>query len=125
MHVEHEIRWAPGLRRSEGATLQVRGGDGDAGRIELEPLLTFRQRGVGYSHPNWGHGNWHGDFAVGGEEFAVEDLDNTAPENIHVQQVVRVQWATGKAWAYSNSSLSAPTHRVGSRATSTARGRKP
>ncbi|WP_145274995.1 hypothetical protein [Prescottella equi] len=92
VHVEHEIRWAPGLRRSEGATLQVRGGDGDAGRIELEPLLTFRQRGVGYSHPTWGHGNWHGDFAVGGEEFAVEDLDNTAPENIHVQQVVRVQW---------------------------------
>lgn len=92
VQVEHEVRWAPGLRRSEGATLRVQDADGDAGQIELEPLLTFRQRGVGYFHPKWGHGNWHGDFAIGGEEFAVEELDNLEPANIHVQQVMRATW---------------------------------
>lgn len=88
VQVEHEVRWAPGLRRSDGATLTVR----DAGQIDLEPLLTFRQRGVGYSHPTWGHGNWHGELAVGGEEFAVADLDNLDPANIHIQQVMRATW---------------------------------
>src|SRR6476620_11088215 len=44
----HEVRWAPGLRRSDGATLRMTRHDGSEERIELEPLLTFRMRGLGY-----------------------------------------------------------------------------
>ncbi len=36
----------PGFDVPRGATLQVRGGDGDAGRIELEPLLHLPTAGV-------------------------------------------------------------------------------
>ncbi|NPC96678.1 hypothetical protein [Nocardioides sp. zg-DK7169] len=95
VRVDHQVRWAPGLRRSEGATLLVAGGDGPGDgleAIELEPLLTFRQKGVGYQHPEWKHGTWRGELLVGAEEAAVEDLDDLAPENIHVQQVVRATW---------------------------------
>ena len=60
--------------------------------IELEPLLTFRMRGLGYTHPEWGHGRWHGEQAVGSEEHKVEELDNLEPWNIHVQQVMRARW---------------------------------
>jgi hypothetical protein len=87
-----EMRWAPGLRRSQGATLRMLRHDGGEERIELEPLLTFRMRGLGYTHPEWGHGHWHGEDAVGAEEHKVEDLDNTEPWNIHVQQVMRATW---------------------------------
>jgi hypothetical protein len=89
----HEVRWARGLRRSEGATLQLLRHDGGRERIELEPLLTFRMRGLGYTHPEWGHGHWHGELAVGSEEHEVGALDNVEPWNIHVQQVVRARWA--------------------------------
>jgi hypothetical protein len=86
-----DVRWANGLRRSEGATLRLLRHDGGEERIELEPLLTFRMRGIGYSHPTWGHGQWHGDNAVGSEEHKVEELDNVEPWNIHVQQVMRAR----------------------------------
>jgi hypothetical protein len=88
----HEVRWAPGLRRSEGATLRMLRHDGTEERIELEPLLTFRMRGLGYTHPEWGHGHWHGELAVGSEEHKVEELDNVEPWNIHIQQVMRARW---------------------------------
>ena len=86
--VEHAVRWQPGLRRSIGATLSVP----DGSTIELEPLLTFRMRGIGYLHPTWGHGSWHGELAVGGESHPVEDLDTLDPSCVHVQQVVRATW---------------------------------
>ena len=88
----HDVRWAPGLRRSQGATLRMIRHDGTEARIELEPLLTFRMRGLGYMHPEWGHGAWHGELAVGGEENKVDVLDNVEPWNIHVQQVMRARW---------------------------------
>jgi hypothetical protein len=88
----HEVRWAPGLRRSQGATLRLARHDGTEERIELEPLLTFRMRGLGYTHPEWGHGHWHGELAVGSEEHKVEELDNVEPWNLHVQQVMRARW---------------------------------
>ena len=66
--------------------------DGGEERIELEPLLTFRMRGIGYTHPEWGHGHWHGEHATGAEEHKVEELDNVEPWNIHVQQVMRARW---------------------------------
>jgi hypothetical protein len=92
-----DVRWATGLRRSQSATLCMRRREPGPGapaeeRIELEPLLTFRMRGLGYTHPEWGHGHWRGELAVGGEEHATGDLDDTEPWNIHVQQVVRARW---------------------------------
>jgi hypothetical protein len=86
------IDWAPGLRRSQGATLRLLRHDGAEERIELEPLLTFRMRGLGYTHPEWGHGHWHGECEVGSEEHKVEELDNVEPWNIHIQQVMRARW---------------------------------
>jgi hypothetical protein len=86
------VRWAPGLRRSQGASLKLLRQDGREEQIELEPLMTFRMRGLGYTHPEWGHGRWHDELAVGSEEHKVEELDNLEPWNIHIQQVMRAKW---------------------------------
>jgi len=89
----YDIRLAPGLRRSEAARLRMlHPGAGGEEVIDLEPLLTFRMRGLGYMHPEWGHGTWHGELAVGAEVHPVGELDDTSPWNIHVQQVVRARW---------------------------------
>ncbi len=88
------IDWEPGLRRSRHADLSFRRqGSDDLERIDLDPGITFRMSGAGYGHPRWSHGRWHDELAVGGEVFAVGDLDNTQFRNLHVQQVMRATWA--------------------------------
>ena len=46
-------------------------------------------KGIGYTHPEWGHGMWKGELAIGGESWRTDDLDPMAIDNQHVQQVVR------------------------------------
>ena len=46
-------------------------------------------KGLGYQHPQWGHGKWHGELVLGGESWQDSELDPLALENIHIQQVVR------------------------------------
>ena len=48
-------------------------------------------KGIGYSHPEWGHGMWKGELALGGESWRTDDLDEMAFENLHIQQVVRAR----------------------------------
>jgi hypothetical protein len=85
-----EIEWEPGARLARGATLRTAGWDGKERTTRLTPLLTFRMRGIGYFHPAWAHGVWHGEHETGGSEWRTADLDPAAPENVHVQQLVRV-----------------------------------
>ena len=61
----------------------------DIRTIKLEPVLKFQMKGLGYGHPEWAQGMWKGELAVAGESFDPMTLDPLAPENIHVQQVVR------------------------------------
>ncbi|MHA7664792.1 hypothetical protein [Mycolicibacterium sp. HS_4_1] len=89
--ITHSIDWAPGLRRSNGATLTIENMLGTP-PIRLEPLLTFRMKGAGYFHPKWAHGLWHDELVVGGECADASSLDNLEFENIHVQQVMRATW---------------------------------
>ena len=42
-------------------------------------------------HPQWGHGMWKGELAMAGESWKCDDLDPTAFENQHIQQVVRAR----------------------------------
>ena len=63
--------------------------DGRREDIDLEPLICFRMKGIGYMHPEWGHGMWKGELAYAGESWKVADLDPMAYENQHLQQVVR------------------------------------
>jgi hypothetical protein len=84
----HAVRWAEGKRWSEGATLSF----GDAGVVELEPVMKFRMRGAGYSHPDYPHGRWQDELFVAGEAHRVEDLDNLTVDQVHLQQVVRAKW---------------------------------
>jgi hypothetical protein len=87
--VEHALRFVPGTRRARSAQLVLHEIDGRRQEIDLEVLLTFRMKGIGYSHPRWGHGMWKGELAVGGESWKLDSLDELALENQHVQQVVR------------------------------------
>ena len=89
--VTHELDYEPGTRRARGAKLALVDHDGSTIDIELEPLICFRMKGIGYTHATWGHGMWKGELAIEGESWREEDLDPMAPDNQHIQQVVRAR----------------------------------
>ena len=89
--VEHRLDFHPGTRRARAAAIVLVERDGPRHEIQLEPLLCFRMKGIGYAHPEWGHGRWKGELAVGGERWKCSDLDEMALENQHIQQVVRAR----------------------------------
>ncbi len=86
--VDHEIEYIPGTRRARRAVITKEEVDGTVNVIELEAKLVFRMKGIGYSHPEWGHGRWKGELAIGGEKWKLDDVDPMAFENQHIQQVV-------------------------------------
>jgi hypothetical protein len=87
--VRADVRWKAGTRRSEGATIHLVPHRGDELLVELEPLATFQMRGLGYLHPEFGHGHWHGDLAVHADRWKVDDGPGVDPFFMHVQQIVR------------------------------------
>jgi hypothetical protein len=91
--VEHRVEWQPGTRRAVRAEIALVEHGGARHTIALEPLLTFQMCGIGYLHPEWGHGCWKGPEAVGGESWILADVNPLDPRFIHVQQLVRARWA--------------------------------
>ncbi len=89
--LERHIEYYPGTRRMCRAEITLTERSGKVREIELEPILCFRMKGIGYTHLEWGHGRWKGELAIGGESWAADELDEMAIDNIHVQQVVRAR----------------------------------
>lgn len=85
----HRIHWQPGTRWAAAAEIDLVGKDDAVQTIHIEPLLTFCVSGVGYHHPEWGHGMWKGEEVIAGERWVMADLDPLDYRNIHVHQAVR------------------------------------
>jgi hypothetical protein len=83
----HEIDFRPGTRRARAARIAFDG----LGPIELEPILDFQMLGIGYLSPEWGHGLWKGEEAVGASRWRPGELDPLDPRHLHVQQLVRAR----------------------------------
>ena len=88
---EHRIVYVPGTRRARSCVISMSAADGEHLEITLEPLLCFQMKGIGYSHPQWGHGFWKGELAIGGESWRSADLDPLAFDNLHIQQLMRAR----------------------------------
>lgn len=86
--VNHKIDMIPGTRQAKSAVVTMNDRSGESMEISLEPVLLHRMKGLGYQHPEWGHGKWHGELRIDGESWTDADLDPLALENIHIQQIV-------------------------------------
>lgn len=87
--VNHDIKNHPGTRQAQSAEIIMQDRSGETLEITLQPQLLYRMKGIGYQHPEWGHGKWKGELSYGGESWNIDDVDPLAMENIHIQQVVR------------------------------------
>jgi hypothetical protein len=88
---QYKLRWRSGTRRIEEVSFTFTYPDGHSEEFTYEPLLDFQMKGLGYTHPEWGHGRWHGEYAEGSDCWKSSELDLTDITNFHCQQVCRVR----------------------------------
>ena len=92
-NLEHQLTFAEGSRMVTAATIAMTAvEDGERHEIELEPIFAHRMKGLGYQHPTWGHGLWHGELAMESETWSLDEVDESAFENLHVQHLVRARY---------------------------------
>jgi hypothetical protein len=89
--IVHKHHWEKGTRRPARSELHFSDPQGGRYDIELEPLIRFYLLGIGYQHPQWGHGFWKGELATGYESFAVDDIDPLDYKHIHVHTICRAR----------------------------------
>ncbi len=87
--VAQRLEFEPGTRMVSRAEFDLIPAGGEPYTIVLEPQRRFLMRGLGYSSPEWAHGVWHDELAIGGESWRFDDiapLDHTAQ---HVHHLVK------------------------------------
>lgn len=91
--VRYDITWRRGTRWAGSFEVDIDSPDGTT-HVSLEPLYDFQMCGVGYGHPEWGHGVWKGELEVFGERWSLPVADPCAPHHVHVQTVCRARART-------------------------------
>ncbi|WAL49285.1 hypothetical protein [Rhodococcus pyridinivorans] len=93
--VRVDIDYLPGSRRPVGASIKV----GPRGpmdfTVDVEPRSVFQMKGLGYYHPQRGHGRDQGSESVLREQWSIAELDPLALENVHAQQLAMVRRSDG------------------------------
>jgi hypothetical protein len=84
------VTFLPETRHAGSAELTIPMRDAAPIRVAFEPFQTFVMRGIGYTHPTWGHGRHHGELAVEREDIPLADLNHAAFENMHIQALSKV-----------------------------------
>ena len=83
--VDWRITWRPGTRWADAFEYDLIGHDGAVSTVRLTPRSEFHMRGIGYGHPEFGHGYWKGEAVTGGERLDLPVAEPLARENVHVQ----------------------------------------
>jgi hypothetical protein len=83
--VDWRVQWRPGTRWADSFEYDLIDWDGSISTVQLRPRCEFHMRGIGYGHPEFGHGYWKGEAVSGGERLDLPVSDALSRENIHVQ----------------------------------------
>lgn len=86
-----EFTYRPGTRRVDSAILHGELPEGPI-RIRLNPPdFEFQQHGIGYGHPECGHGMWRGELDVRSERLKLADVNAADPSQAHIQALVAAE----------------------------------
>jgi len=92
--VSHRLLMQSGTRHARRAEIILQPAHGDAHLVTLTPLYNFYMIGLGYGHPEWGHGMYVGEHAVAGESWRLADIDPSIPLHLHIQAVCEATLGT-------------------------------
>jgi hypothetical protein len=62
---------------------------GGVSTVRLEPMYEFQMRGLGYTHPEFGHAVWKGEAVVGGDRMTLPVGTPCAREHAHIQALCK------------------------------------
>lgn len=85
--VTSELDYASGTRWARQARVTLRRRRGDTATLELTPRQTFYMKGLGYGHPEWSHGLFHGELETGFEIFDLNAMSPADPTHFHIQAI--------------------------------------
>ena len=85
---KHQLNWVPGTRRIESGQFEFHQPDGTIQQLKVRALNHFYMRGIGYQHPQWGHGRWQGEEKTGAESWRMDEVDPLELSFIHVHCLV-------------------------------------
>lgn len=72
----HQYRILEGCRYIDGGTLDLARVDGSTSAVTIgTPLMRAWPTGIGYMHPTWGHGTWHGELELGHERWRADEVN--------------------------------------------------
>jgi hypothetical protein len=90
--VDYRITWQPGTRWATSFEYDLVSWSGMIATISLEPMYHFQMRGIGYGHPQYGHGYWQGESVVHGERITLPVATPLAREHVHVQTLCKATY---------------------------------
>lgn len=80
-----KLSFKSGTRHANRTEVFMKDEAGAESHIDLSIERNFYMAGMGYSHPEWGHGHYKGELAVGYEAWDLATLDENAFDRLHVQ----------------------------------------
>ena len=84
------VDWSTNTRWPSSATARIDLWRAEPIELSYRPILRFQMSGIGYTHPEWGHGSWRGEFDETRDSLDPAFVDPLAPSSLHVQQVCEV-----------------------------------
>ncbi|PCJ71850.1 MAG: hypothetical protein COA62_04625 [Rhodobiaceae bacterium] len=80
-----------GTRFAKSAVIEMENHRREKTFIELTPKWNFYMMGLGYMNPEWGHGGFKGELAVGYESFRTDEITSAEPPFLHIQAFVEAK----------------------------------
>ncbi len=86
-----KLDFKSGTRHAEAATIRTVDPDGGEWEVTLTPKWNFYMSGIGYMHPEWGHGRYVGESALGYDAYDLATLNENELRFLHVQAFVEAE----------------------------------
>ena len=83
-----DVTWRDQSRRAASAELVTTDASGREHKVSYEPVGTFMMKGIGYGHPDWGHGVFKGCFASERVDIWQVYLPGRQQDNFHILDIV-------------------------------------
>lgn len=79
------VDYKSGTRHAKHCVIDTVDPEGRAWQATLVPQYNFYMSGIGYTHPEWGHGHYKGENALGYDTYDIATVDEKVPLYWHVQ----------------------------------------
>lgn len=82
-----KLTFKSGTRHASATEVWMKDASGAESHLDLQVEYNFQMAGLGYTHPEWSHGQFKGELAVGYETYDIATLNENEFHHLHVQAI--------------------------------------